>query len=343
METIEIPPETAFSARETAREINAMRKLLPDKTVGRHLDKPHEVAVGQALIITETEQRYGDNLHGRHARTSGEKTKGFLPEDNTSTPIERASPAEVAPAASSQASLRPREGLPGLLIDEAGTRAETHALLIREFFNRRAADWDLTQDHATTERSRDLILSLGIERGSSVLDAGCGTGILLPYLLEAVGDEGSVCALDVAEEMLKTARAKLQRPNLQYLHADIVAMPFLEESFDLVICHNCFPHVADKEGAIGEMYRVLQAGGRVVISHTEGREAVNARHLHLGGAVGGDLLPEEATMRRWLQEAGFEVLEFRDGEEGYLLEARKPEGAASRTARKWGERGGSSQ
>ncbi|MDI6873755.1 class I SAM-dependent methyltransferase [Candidatus Solincola sp.] len=201
----------------------------------------------------------------------------------------------------------------------------THAHEIREFFNRRAADWDLTQDALTLERSRRLVLSLGIEPGSRVLDVGCGTGVLIPRLLEAVGEEGSVCAVDVAEEMLKVARSKLQRPNLHYLQADIAATPFLDDSFDLVICHNCFPHVADKGRAVREMFRILRPGGRAVISHTEDRETINARHLRLGGAVGGDLLPDEATMRRWFREAGFEVIEIRDGREGYLLEARKPE------------------
>lgn len=238
-------------------------------------------------------------------------------------------PSEMARVASPSP---PLTDVDGVRVPSTGRwegRWTAHVREIRDFFNRRAADWDRTQDAVTLERSRRLVLSMGIEPGWQVLDVGCGTGILIPGLLEAVGPEGSVCAVDVAEEMLKVARSKLQRPNLHYLQADIAATPFLDGSFDLVVCHNCFPHVADKGRAIREMFRVLRLGGRAVISHTEDRETVNARHIRLGGAVGGDFLPDEATMRRWFGEAGFEVLRVLDGREGYLLEALKPHGIDS--------------
>ncbi|MGQ9476241.1 MAG: class I SAM-dependent methyltransferase [Actinomycetota bacterium] len=197
-------------------------------------------------------------------------------------------------------------------------------LEIRDFFNRRAADWDLTQDAREGERGSAIVRSLGIAPGSAVLDVGCGTGVLLPHLLEAVGPGGSVCALDIAEEMLRIARRKLKRPNLQYLCADIVETPFLEESFDLVICHNCFPHIWDKQRAVREMFRILRPGGRVIVSHTEDRESINARHRRIGGAVGGDVLPGDEAMRCLFKEAGFSEIGILDKAEGYMLRARKP-------------------
>lgn len=196
---------------------------------------------------------------------------------------------------------------------------------VRDFFNRRACDWDLTIDEQTSERSRRLVLSLDILPGERVLDVGCGTGILIPWLLEAVGEEGSICAVDIAEEMLRIARRKQWRPNLQYLRVDIADTPFLDESFDLIVCHNCFPHITDKEGAVREMYRILRPGGRAVISHTESRESINARHRRIGGVVGGDMLPSESVMRRLFQRVGFAEINVRDESDGYLFKARKPD------------------
>jgi ubiquinone/menaquinone biosynthesis C-methylase UbiE len=195
---------------------------------------------------------------------------------------------------------------------------------VRGFFNRRASTWDESIDAETLGKSIKIAESLDIKPGGRVLDVGCGTGILLPRLLEAVGDEGFVWALDIAEEMLREARRKYRRPNLNFLRCDIAGTPFPERLFDLVVCHNCFPHFVDKEGAVLEMFRILAPAGRVVISHTESREAVNERHRRMGGVVGGDVLPGEDAMRRLLQKAGFRDVHIRDDGDGYLVRAARP-------------------
>lgn len=260
--------------------------------------------------------------------TEGCSERGVLSADGVPSPQHEGGSLTLNPRVVPQLKVAPsrlvfEEGLRDLPPRRLGSRPGTHALGIRDFFNRRAADWDLTQDAREQERGSAMVRSLGIAPVSAVLDVGCGTGVLLPHLLEAVGPGGSVCALDIAEEMLHVARRKLTRPNLQYLHADIVETPFLEESFDLVVCHNCFPHIWDKERAVREMFRILRGGGRVVVSHTQDRESINARHRRLGGAVGEDMLPGEEAMLRLFRGAGFSEIEIRDGKEGYFLQARK--------------------
>lgn len=193
----------------------------------------------------------------------------------------------------------------------------------RTFFNDRADTWDEGHDAHGVAVSERLIRSLGIKRGSRVLDVGCGTGLIIPWLLEAVGKEGRVTALDIAERMLHLARSKHEAPNLEYIHADIASAPFLDRSFDEVVCHNCFPHVSDKQGAAREMFRLLRPGGRVTVCHNESREAVNALHRGMGGEVGGDMLPDERGMRDIFHKAGFEEISILDGEHLYIMQARK--------------------
>jgi len=200
---------------------------------------------------------------------------------------------------------------------------------IRCFFNDRAETWDDTNDAEMLRSSERLIRGLSIKMGSKVLDVGCGTGVIIPWLLEAVGEQGRVTAIDIAERMLWIARDKCERPNVEYIHADISETPFLGHSFDEVVCHNCFPHVAEKERAVREMFRILKIGGRVMICHNENRQSINLLHRGIGGEVGGDMLPDETEMKAIFSGAGFREISIYDGRDGYLLQAYKPGDARS--------------
>lgn len=194
----------------------------------------------------------------------------------------------------------------------------------RCFFNDRAGAWDEGIGPATVSASARLIRSLGIGRGSAVLDVGCGTGLIIPWLMEAVGGGGRVTALDIAEEMLLVARGKFEMPNVEYIHGSIEETPFLDGSFDEIVCHNCFPHVADKGKAVREMLRVLKPGGRVAISHSEGRDSVNRLHRSIGGDTAGHILPGESGMRDIFSGAGYGSMSIREESETYLFQALKP-------------------
>lgn len=63
-------------------------------------------------------------------------------------------------------------------------------------------------------------------------DVGSGTGILLSLLTQAVGVKGRIVALDFAEEMLTSAKAKGFADNIEYIVADASDMPLPNGSFD---------------------------------------------------------------------------------------------------------------
>jgi SAM-dependent methyltransferase len=136
----------------------------------------------------------------------------------------------------------------------------------RKYFNEKAAHWDQMVEDKTLQGLDLIIKGLEIKPGSVVLDVGTGTGILIPFLKEAVGDSGSIVALDLAEEMLKRAKEK-HGEQVRYVQGDIVNTPFEDNSFDEMICNSCFPHFQDKEVAVKEMMRILKPGGRVTVCH----------------------------------------------------------------------------
>ena len=197
------------------------------------------------------------------------------------------------------------------------------AMQLQEYFDQLAPTWD---NELTSERLKSLgniVKELGIEPGYHVLDIGSGTGVLLPFLIAELGDEGKIVALDFSEEMLCQAKAKNFSPIVRFAQADVLAIPLADNSVDLAICNSAFPHFDDKARALKEIARVLRNNGRLVICHTMSRTMINQLHQSIGGAVANDLLPDEFQLRRLIKQAGLRVTHFEDGPERYLVIAGK--------------------
>ncbi len=93
-----------------------------------------------------------------------------------------------------------------------------------------------------------------------ILDVNTGTGFVAHRVQELFPD-AQIVATDLSEAMLAQARARC--PQIEFLQADTARLPFADESFDLVTLHNGPPH-------LGEMARVLRAGGQMLIAFTSG-------------------------------------------------------------------------
>jgi len=194
--------------------------------------------------------------------------------------------------------------------------------MIRTYFNGKAATWDEIAAEKDQSKLRQMAAQLDIRPGSVVLDVGTGTGVFIPFILNRIGGEGKILALDIAEEMLRRARTKGFDGAVAYLNADIAHLPLPEASVDSVVCYSSFPHFQDKPGALAEIYRVIRTGGRIFICHSSGREAINGLHNGIP-EVASDFIPEEREMRRMLSEAGFTDIEIEDNCENYLCRALK--------------------
>ncbi|MEA3253376.1 MAG: methyltransferase domain-containing protein [Chloroflexota bacterium] len=193
----------------------------------------------------------------------------------------------------------------------------------RSYFDRLAPSWDDGHTPGELACLRDIVADLDIETGSSVLDIGSGTGVLVPFLLEAVGDRGKVIALDFSRGMLEQAKARGFGPWVDFLQADVAAIPLAEDLVDIAICSNTFPHFGDQAGTLREIAMVVRAGGRVVICHTMSRGAINQFHRSVGGVVGADLLPDEVRMGEMVRDASLAITRLEDCSRRYLLIARR--------------------
>jgi ubiquinone/menaquinone biosynthesis C-methylase UbiE len=110
--------------------------------------------------------------------------------------------------------------------------------------------------HALVDRlETDLVLRYG--RDARVLEAGCGTGMILkavrPHAREAVG-------LDLSPGMLRQAHAR----GLPVVHASITRIPFPDGYFDVAYSFKVLAHVEAIDLAMAELARVVRPGGHVL-------------------------------------------------------------------------------
>jgi demethylmenaquinone methyltransferase/2-methoxy-6-polyprenyl-1,4-benzoquinol methylase len=107
-------------------------------------------------------------------------------------------------------------------------------------------------------RWRRLTVRAVVKPGDSVLDACCGTGDLA---LEAERAGGRVTGLDFSERMLERARRK--SADVEWVRGDLLALPFADGSFDAATVGFGIRNVADLDGGLRELARVLRPGGRL--------------------------------------------------------------------------------
>jgi ubiquinone/menaquinone biosynthesis C-methylase UbiE len=194
---------------------------------------------------------------------------------------------------------------------------------LQEYFDQLAPTWDKEFTRERLKCLGNIVRELGIKPGYYVLDIGSGTGILLPFLIAELRDEGKIIALDFSAEMLGQAKAKILPPIVGFAQADILAIPLADNSVDLAICNSVFPHFNDKVRALREIVRVLRNNGRLVICHTMSRATINHLHQSIGGVIANDLLPDEYQLKELIKQAGLRVTHFEDSPERYLVIAEK--------------------
>ncbi|HEX5167177.1 MAG TPA: methyltransferase domain-containing protein [Thermomicrobiales bacterium] len=115
------------------------------------------------------------------------------------------------------------------------------------------------------ERTIEL---LQLRPGQSILEVGCGPGVILPRWAELVGPGGRVVAIDHAESFVADARDRVAGLDLGDIVTvdlgDAYALPYDDQCFDIAHCERVLMHLADPQAALQEMRRVVRPGGRVV-------------------------------------------------------------------------------
>ncbi len=169
-----------------------------------------------------------------------------------------------------------------------------------------------------------MLTHADLRQGHSVIEPGCGTGRLTAILAQAVGPTGRVLGFEISREMIEAARLRVGARENVFLHlGPVEEYPFAPEDYDVVLCHNVFPHFDDKPEALRLLASALKKGGKFIVFHFMNSAGINDLHRKADLSVLHDMLPSEAEMRGLFQAAGMKIDALHDDEFGYLLSASR--------------------
>ena len=144
---------------------------------------------------------------------------------------------------------------------------------IKNLFSVIARHYDFLNSLLSLKRDKtwrqETVKASDVEPASKVLDVCTGTGELALAYSDKIAAEGFVIASDFCFEMLVIGDQKVDRKHksveTNFLAADTLTLPFLDNTFDVVSVGFGIRNVSDLETGIREMTRVAAPGGRVVI------------------------------------------------------------------------------
>jgi 2-polyprenyl-3-methyl-5-hydroxy-6-metoxy-1,4-benzoquinol methylase len=149
----------------------------------------------------------------------------------------------------------------------------------------------------------------------SVLDVGCGEGVLTERWAQALGD-GRVVGIDLDDPKLAVEWATRRRPNLQFEAMPVESLSFADDAFDLVAATEVLEHVDHPEAAVAEMARVARQWLLVSVPHEPLWRALNVAR----GAYVRQLGNTPGHLNHW-SRAGFVAML---GAHGEVVQTRSP-------------------
>ncbi len=160
--------------------------------------------------------------------------------------------------------------LPGQTLGGESEAIEQELARVTHVYNRSVpADLD-APDPGRDQRLRHLLRFANLPQGSRILDVGAGDGRLALALAEdgareVVGVDISPAMLEMAE-YLRLSSGSPAALRVSYRLAPAQRMPFLNESFDAIICRLLLHHTQKPELILREIVRLLKPGGILILA-----------------------------------------------------------------------------
>lgn len=144
------------------------------------------------------------------------------------------------------------------------TQAQHRASIIEQF-TRQADPFADMPEHSEESAFRLMLESTGVTSRDTVLDVACGPGLVACAFAARAAQ---VTGIDITPAMIDKARrvqTGKRLTNVEWDNADVLPLPYADESFSMVITRYSFHHFLDPFQVFSEMYRVCKKDGVLMV------------------------------------------------------------------------------
>lgn len=196
-------------------------------------------------------------------------------------------------------------------------KSDAHKIFCEKVYGKNLCQHGIADMH----QLETLLHVLDVSENDSVLDLGCGNGLITAYLSEASG--ASFTGIDLSEEAIKQARKIAKKDRLNFQRGNMNDLNFDENTFDAVVSIDTLYFVDDLEEVMNQLLKIVKSGGQMGIFYTQWIENETAEML----------LPEHTELGVVLKkyDLEYETLDFTKAEVKHwqkkvkVLEELKPE------------------
>ncbi|MBU3102009.1 MULTISPECIES: class I SAM-dependent methyltransferase [Clostridium] len=150
--------------------------------------------------------------------------------------------------------------------------------LVNKQFDKVAEEYDFVTELLN---NNDFFISNMSSQRNTVLDVGCGSGILALELSKHYKD---VIGIDISEQMLSIANLKRKKENIQYINMDANKLNF-NNKFDFIVSRTTFHHLSDVPTILNKIKALLNKNGRFVILDNVSEVETPATYGYILGAL----------------------------------------------------------
>jgi len=141
-----------------------------------------------------------------------------------------------------------------------------HVEHIRSQFTRQARAYADTAQAKDDGAHAKLVTLLAPDANARVLDVACGPGYLTLAFAARCADVVGIDATDALLDIARTNARTRSVGNVRFDSGDATALPYADGEFDVVVCRAAFHHFPNPGRVLGEMARVVRAGGTVAVA-----------------------------------------------------------------------------
>ena len=165
-----------------------------------------------------------------------------------------------------------------------------------------------------------MLKRIGIRKGQTVVDFGCGSGTYTIPAAKIVGQRGRVYALDKDKEVLDELMQKAVSADLSSIErmetSGKLEIELTDDSVDVVLLFDVFhsyylPQAADRRRLLGEIYRIMKPTGFISVwpkhMESEAEDEIKNANFHLGEEFSETLIHDNKNLEKG------KILNFRKG------------------------------